>query len=728
MQSTRLATAQNPHPSGDSTDYNNTVLLTGEDPEAKRREIRDYFHRTFTLYERLFDCLASDQAFYTKAIPLRHPLIFYFGHTAVFFINKLHVAKLIPHRLDPELESMLAIGVDEMSWDDLDEAHYTWPSVDQVRAYRDKVRQLVDDFIMHTPVKLPIAWEDPLWIVMMGIEHERIHLETSSVLMRQLPIELVRPGDLFPDCEERGSTAPDNRLLPVQGKQLRLGKDRDDRLYGWDNEYGELHVPVDDFRASRFLVSNGEFLEFVEQGGYNTKSYWTEEGWGWVEYTRASHPEFWVPGDQGYHYRSMTRVIDMPWDWPVDVNYLEAKAFCNWKAARTGRPIRLPTEAEWYCLRDVLETDLPDWQQAPGNINLEYWASACPVDRFKTRTPDGQEFYDLIGNVWQWTETPIEGLPGFEVHPIYDDFSTPTFDGQHNLLKGGCYFSTGNYAIRDSRYAFRRHFFQHAGFRYVESDAEITVMSNPYETDELVSQYLDFHYGDEYFGVPNFARACAERCLDAAREVGITGAGGRALDLGCAVGRSSFELARVFDQVVGLDFSARFINAAVELQQSGIKRYRVQDEGELVSYKEIQLTDLGLAATAERCQFMQADACNLNEKYSGYDLIFAGNLIDRLYSPRQFLSMVHERMNPGGLLILASPYTWLEEYTKREEWLGGYKDGSGENFTTLDGLKAVLGAHFELLGEPEDVPFVIRETRRKFQHTLSQMTIWKRLG
>ena len=86
---------------------------------------------------------------------------------------------------------------------------------------------------------------------------------------------------------------------------------------------------------------------------------------------------------------------------------------------------------------------------------------------------------------------------------------------------------------------------------------------------------------------------------------------------------------------------------------------------------------------------------------------------------------MHERINKGGLLVLASPYTWLEEFTDRKEWLGGFKDEVGENFTTLDGLKEVLGAHFEMLGEPVDVPFVIRETRRKFQHTLSQLTVWK---
>ena len=134
-----------------------TCYLDGSDPEKKREEIRRYFHQTFSLYESLFDCLACDDAYYTKATPLRHPLIFYYGHTAVFFINKLHVAKLIPERLDPRIESMLAIGVDEMSWDDLNDAHYDWPTPAEVSDYRNKTRDIVDDLISSVQITLPIV-------------------------------------------------------------------------------------------------------------------------------------------------------------------------------------------------------------------------------------------------------------------------------------------------------------------------------------------------------------------------------------------------------------------------------------------------------------------------------------------------------------------------------------------------------------------------------------------
>ena len=80
----------------------------------------------------------------------------------------------------------------------------------------------------------------------------------------------------------------------------------------------------------------------------------------------------------------------------------------------------------------------------------------------------------------------------------------------------------------------------------------------------------------------------------------------------------------------------------------------------------------------------------------------------------------------GGVLLISSPYTWLEEHTRREHWLGGFKK-DGESWTTLDALKALLGAHFRMLGAPRDVPFVIRETRRKFQHSLSEVTFWERV-
>ncbi|MGO1500127.1 MAG: putative 4-mercaptohistidine N1-methyltransferase [Marinobacter sp.] len=134
-------------------------------------------------------------------------------------------------------------------------------------------------------------------------------------------------------------------------------------------------------------------------------------------------------------------------------------------------------------------------------------------------------------------------------------------------------------------------------------------------------------------------------------------------------------------------------------EQSSI-RYALAEEGELVSYHTRTLRELGLEAGVGRVFFHQGDACNLKPQFNGYDLVLAANLIDRLYRPGRFLDSIHERINEGGLLIIASPYTWLEEHTPKAEWIGGFKK-DGENHTTLDGLKDTLSRHFRLVQEPE---------------------------
>jgi len=694
-----------------------TIVLNHGDAESKRAEILGYFLATFDIDEALLEVLKYDETFYLRADPLRHPLIFYFGHTAVFYINKLIPAQLIDRRINPVYESIFAVGVDEMSWDDLDEAHYDWPTVDEVQAYRNAVRERVVQLIKTLPLTMPITWESPWWVIMMGIEHARIHLETSSVLIRQLPLDHVRTHPLWEICHPMGEP-PENQLLPVTSGPVQLGKAKDNALYGWDNEFGRFAEQVDSFGAARMLVSNREFLGFIEDGGYRTQKWWSEEGWNWRQYEKAEHPRFWRPaGSGGYRLRCMVEEINMPWDWPVEVNHLEAKAFCNWKSAVSGKPLRLPTEAEWYRLRDSLvDTDQPYWPEAPGNINLEHYASSCPVTKFKFG-----DFFDVIGNVWQWTETPITGFKGFEIHPFYDDFSTPTFDTRHNLIKGGSWISTGNEATRDSRYAFRRHFYQHAGFRYIESAKKVSIVADTCEMDDSIARYCEFHYGRTYFDVPNFPKTLAQLCLDLVQNR----VKHSALDLGCSVGRAGFELARGFDHVTGLDFSARLIQVGVELLEQGFTRYPLPEEGELYSFREVTLEDLDLDAMREKVAFYQADACNLKELYTGYDLILAANLIDRLYDPRKLLTMIHERLNPGGLLVIASPYSWDETITEKGKWLGGIRK-DGEPYTTLTALHEVLVPNFEPVGDALKIPFVLRITQNRFEHTLSEVTVWEK--
>ena len=245
--------------------------------------------------------------------------------------------------------------------------------------------------------------------------------------------------------------------------------------------------------------------------------------------------------------------------------------------------------------------------------------------------------------------------------------------------------------------------------------------TNIYETDELVSQYCDFQYGDDYFGVMNFALACAQRAIDYTKSTQQK----RALDLGCATGRASFELARAFEHVTGIDYSENFVRVGKELQTARRVGYWQNGEGELKNHKEISADNYDFKDYLTKVEFFQGDACALAPVFKEYDLIMATNLIDRLYQPQLFLQSIHERITHGGVLVLTSPYTWREEYTAKEFWIGGYVDENGKEVSTLEGLKDILESHFELI-TIEDIPFVIRETSRKFQHTISQMSVWKK--
>lgn len=608
--------------------------LSGISETTKREELLAYFIQTYTLFESLFELLAEETVYYRQSEPTRHPMIFYFGHTAVFYINKLVLAGVLNERINPSFESMFAVGVDEMHWDE-ESGRFQWPSVESVREYRSRVRTVVEELIRTMPMELPITQQSPFWAIWMGIEHERIHIETSSVLHRQMPIECIRPHEDFPVCPKSGD-APENEMVPITGGNIVLGKGNEDHgWYGWDNEYGRYESQVGDFEASRYLVSNGEFLPFVEEGGYRDERWWDEEGRKYLSLRQASCPPFWIPEGEGtYRYRALAEEIPLPMNWPVEVNALEAQAFCRWKSAREQKENRLPTEAEWYVMVRECGMDAAVYDDMRANLNLTHYASSVPVDRFAQGM-----LCDVVGNVWQWTQTPIEGLEGFEPHPWYDDFSTPTFDTKHNLIKGGSWISTGNEIVSTSRYAFRRHFIQHAGFRYVVGANTQQTSGNPIITEAEVARLCHLGYGEHETFVPQ-ALQTLQPLVDGASSV---------LELGCGAGRLSLELARTCETVRGMDGSARYISPAVELIEKGSFRYRYDAQT-----REVTLASLGLSEIQGRVAFYQADRSNLNPHVRGYDRIILNTLSRPLPDPAVLAESLIGRLKEGGSVIVLS--------------------------------------------------------------------------
>lgn len=780
-----------------------------------RQSAKDYFDNSWTLYETLFAGLKGEEGFYRPPPHgLRHPQIFYYGHTACLYINKLRVSGVLPKPVNAYFESIFEVGVDEMLWDDMHKNDMLWPTVKEVHEYREQVYDVVVDAIMNHPSlddsngPVKVDQSHPMWALFMGYEHERIHLETSSVLFRETPYHLVQAPKNWPPLHPsalnenpssnpvEGVHYPKNRMIPVTKETVDLGKPADFPSFGWDNEYGERNVDVPDFQASEHMVTNGEFYEFVKSGGYRSRENWCDDGWAWRTHRNMKWPFFWEPdgpaGSHEYKLRTIFKVVDMPWDWPVDVNYYEAKAFCRWKTHKDGsptsEPYRLLTEAEHHLIRDkehnlaaarenvssdkVMVTTGEDFPKGSkgANLNLAF-SSQNPVDHF---APSHTGHRDTTGNAWEWTEDHFNPLKGFEVHHVYDDFSTPCFDGKHSMIVGGSFVSTGDEASVFARFHFRPHFLQHSGFRLVAShdDAPATHLyagnfegqaaardamvedspdaiavqsesDNVYESNDSLNMYLGLHYptsGESEGVAPILAHNNApvhgtrfpQRVANLLSALEPKTTTGSALDMGCAVGGASFELAKNFDHVDAFDFSDSFVNAAKRMQSGESIPFKVPVEAEL--FEEVQAVhEEGTSAeTLKKVNFFTGDACKIEEMAAAgtlgtYDGVIMSNLLCRLPDPLGCLNGLGSIVNKGGVVVMVTPFSWLTEFTPRARWLGGFYDPvSKEPIYSKDVLKEVMeGRGFEKIHE-EEMPLVIREHQRKYQYIVSEATGWRK--
>jgi putative 4-mercaptohistidine N1-methyltranferase len=243
-------------------------------------------------------------------------------------------------------------------------------------------------------------------------------------------------------------------------------------------------------------------------------------------------------------------------------------------------------------------------------------------------------------------------------------------------------------------------------------------MSAIYEDPGVLAEYLLFHYGTggEILPPETAWPEGMSRALDFAVRTTLHFSGqaaGRGLDLGCAVGRSTYEMSRSCGHVTGVDFSHAFIGAANRLREGESVAYVRRDEGHLATALRAELPP---GIDPSKVDFMQGDAMALPGGMGGFDRVHAANLICRLTDPVRLLDRFPDLVNPGGELVLATPCTWLEGFTAPENWPPG---------DTLEWLQGHLGGAFDLV-KCTDEPFLIRETARKFQWTRSMLTVWRR--
>ena len=695
-----------------------------------------------------------------------------------------------------------------MSWDDLSKNEMSWPSVADVTAYRRQVYAAVVEVIQRHPCLEPASkaalQTSPAWAVFMAFEHERIHIETSSVLMRELPLRCVAQPAEWPRYHPSAltgvsgagpdpATLPRNELVPQPAGSVTLGKPASFPTFGWDNEYGQRRFEVPAFAASRYLVSNGEFLAFVRAGGYTAamQRHWSEHGWRWRSFRNAKWPPFWVPdGPAGLHaylLRLPFDVVPMPWALPAVVNAHEAAAFASWAAERDGLTAgayRLPTEPEHARLRApaadgddavVRHSGAAFAAARLANANLA-WSSESAVDAHAparaaaaAQQSAGSGVCDTLGSVWEWCDDWFAALPGFRVHPFYDDFSTPCFDGEHACIAGASFASTGDLASRFARFHFRPHFHQHAGFRLVHAPsvaAHVAAVQScadappPHaggwvppsadparrpapgaaaaDTAEAVARALLSSYAapSDVFGAaasqPHAAPLAAlglglaARCaamLAAAAGPGAAGSPRRALDVGAGVGALSFALAESYDAVLGVDHNAAMVAAAEALRAGGAVPYARRDNGDDAAVATaLEARAPPPAGRRGAVAFRQMDPCCIAPDLGQFDAVVVNNVLDSLTAPKSCLGRMggpRGVVAPGGLVLVTCGHNWSELRTPREAWLPSHGAAASA------AVGAALGADFALVSEAE-LPTLSRDHGRRFELRVLHATLWRR--
>lgn len=394
--------------------------------------------------------LLDPTALLTRPIPLRQPFLFYIGHLAAFAGNHLVRGVLGRASFDETLDALFTRGIDPR--DDavfVTDDSSAWPPLDDILDYRDRVREIL----------LPVLDAPELAeVIPMVIEHELMHHETLTYMVLQLP-PFLKPRPPFVPREPcpKVSVEPSRAAIP-EGRAV-LGAPKGGG-FRWDNEHPELAVDVPAFALDTLPVTNSEFRDFVEAGGYTDRRLWWSDGWDWRERRGMVSPPFWRGLSR--EFRVATVFEDVPFeeaaDWPVYVTHCEAWAYARWSGAR------LPSEAEVhraaFATPDGSLREHPWGDEPPGpehaNLGFRRWAPAPAGAHPAGASAFG--VHELVGNGWEWTSTPFQPLPGFEPLPRYPGYSADFFDGRHFVLLGASWATDERLVRRSFRNWFQPHY------------------------------------------------------------------------------------------------------------------------------------------------------------------------------------------------------------------------------------------------------------------------------
>jgi len=388
--------------------------------------------------DRLFGIVRRD-ALYERPIPDRHRIVFYLGHLEAFEGNLLRETVGGMPSFHPEFDRLFAFGIDPVGTALPSDQPEDWPSLTEIYDYNQRLREQIDARAVADSQLLNVA-----------IEHRLMHCETLAYMLHRLPLEqkLCPRGSAWAVSGEALQPA----MVEVPAGPVTLGLSSSDADFGWDNEFEAHTVEVPAFAIDKHKVTNGQYLGFVDAGGYGNRDLWKEADWQWKVAQNVAHPAFWRRGAGGWHYRGMFEEITLPLDRPVYVSHAEASAYARWAGKK------LPTEQQWQ--RAALDA------HPRGNADFRYW-DPTPVNAF----PDSRSAFgtvEMIGNGWEWTSSVFAPFAGFEPFSFYPGYSANFFDGQHFIMKGGSPRTAACMLRPSFRNWFQPHYpYVYAGFRCV---------------------------------------------------------------------------------------------------------------------------------------------------------------------------------------------------------------------------------------------------------------------
>ena len=395
---------------------------------------QSWYMRNRTRSRALFD-LVADDAYYSRPIDLRHPIVFYEGHLPAFSFNTLVKRALGGSSIDARLEALFARGIDPADEQAGRSTGHSWPRRTEVQQFAEEADRRVRDALATADLDRP---GDPLLhraeAVFTILEHEAMHQETLLYMWHRLPLDQKRRPPNYQPCAD--GAVPSQEWIDVPRGRATLGVDDTALPFGWDNERPAHTETVDAFSIQRHDITNAAFLEFVAAGGYGDAQWWKPEDWAWVQKAGITSPAFWERVSGTWHWRGMFDLIPLPMSWPVYVSHAEASAYAAW------RGLRLPAEAEYqraaFGAPDGSERNHPWGNAEPtalhGVFDFTSWDPEPAGSHPAGRSAWGAD--DLVGNGWEWTHTVFAPFPGFQALASYPEYSADFFDEEHFVMKG----------------------------------------------------------------------------------------------------------------------------------------------------------------------------------------------------------------------------------------------------------------------------------------------------